>query len=251
MSEAELEARGYLLPGRTVEIYLAGEGVDGRPVNVTFNVTRSRVPPVLNMDDDAETKNATRQLEKETEVAAIREEERQQREQVEIAQSEQKPADGGRRLLSVEEEGDGGTDRQEDDSASSLWPTVRRLLSIDTLTRPISKIASLFSTPVEQLQRRHVNHPRLLRFHALLYHLILRRRGLLTRRLHPPLVRLQRGGSRRHPTLVLAPHRHQTPSQAPLLPQLRLALPLAGLPPTTAASRCCPTTRLAGRGWAT
>ena len=151
MSEAELAASGYLVAGRVVEIYLAGEGADGRPVNVTFNVTRSRVPPVLNMADDAETRNATRQQEKETEAAAVAEENRVQTEQAELEQSETKPTDGGRRLLSVDDE--------QDKEESSLWPTVRKLLSIDTLTTPISKLASLFRSPTEQLNADLSSNP--------------------------------------------------------------------------------------------
>jgi len=151
MSAAELAAAGYLVAGRTVEIYLAGEGVDGRPVNVTFNVTRSRVPPVLTMDDDeTETKDATRQQQKERDVAAMKQEEDKRRELEQLEQGDKKTTvEGGRRLLSTDGVGEGGQAEEEEESTSSLWPTVRKLLSIDTLTKPISRMASLFSTPTE------------------------------------------------------------------------------------------------------
>ena len=148
MDEAQLAANNYLVAGRTVEIYLAGEGADGRPVNVTFNVTRSRVPPVLIADDDAETQNATRQLEKERDIAAMQVEEDKRREREELVQSEKKPTDGSRRLLSTVGVAYGD---DEEESTPSLWPSMRKLLSIDTLTRPISRLASMFSSPTEEV----------------------------------------------------------------------------------------------------
>ena len=145
MSVAELAASSYLVPGRTVEIYLAGEAADGRPVNVTFNVTRSRIPPTWNADDSAETTNETMQQQKERDVAAMKEEDNKRTQQEKGAeQSEQKAEDS--RL--PEGEGEAAADG-DDEAASSLWPTVRKLLSIDTLTQPISRIASLFSSPDE------------------------------------------------------------------------------------------------------
>ena len=148
LTEAELEEKGYLLPGRTVEIYLAGEAVDGRMVNVTFNVTRSRMPPVLDMDDNAETKNGTRQQQKERDVAAMREEEKKRRAHEELEESERKPTAGSRRLL-LSTEGVVHGDEEEAETTSSLWPTMRKLLSVDSLTQPISRIASLFSSPTD------------------------------------------------------------------------------------------------------